>query len=218
MRNKTLFITLTILVFIPFSYFYLDRNIALYFLSHKEEYESIGDILSFAGESYWYFGAGIFGALFFRYFKKNELFMQRYLFILYANIFSGLLSTIIKNILGRIRPWGLRNGGDEYGFLLFQNFDMGFIEKMKYQFTTLVNASTTYTSFPSGHSTTLFTMAMALSLLFPKQRILWFFLAIFFVSGRVFASDHFLSDILAGALLGSLSTIYLYSKFKRKII
>jgi membrane-associated phospholipid phosphatase len=31
-------------------------------------------------------------------------------------------------------------------------------------------------------------------------------------------SDHFLSDITAGALLGALSTLYMYTKLKEKIV
>ncbi len=209
-------ISLTVL-FIIFSYLYLDKSVARYFLANVSTYDSLGDFLSIFGESNWYFGTAIIGFLIFRFYKKNELYAQRFLFLLYINLFSGLLSLILKNLFGRIRPWGLRNGGDEYGFLLFQNFDMGFIEKIKYHFTTIYNGATTYTSFPSGHSTTLFTAATYLSILFPKYIYLWFGMAVLFVSGRLMDSDHFLSDITAGAMLGILSTLFLYSKLKEKI-
>lgn len=203
--------------FIIFSYFYLDKAIARYFLNNAATYEALGDFLSIFGESYWYIGSGIIGFLIFKFFKKNELYSQRFLFLLYLNLFSGLLSIILKNIFGRIRPWGLRNGADEYGFLLFQNFDMGFLEKMKYHIATLMDAPTTYTSFPSGHSTTVFAVFTYLFLLFPKYLYLWVGMAITLAGARLLDSDHFLSDITAGAMLGSLSTVYLYSKLKEKI-
>ncbi|MBU0632683.1 phosphatase PAP2 family protein [bacterium] len=216
--NKRYFfiISLTVL-FIIFSYLYLDKTVAGYFLTHAKTYESIGDLISIFGESYWYIGTAVLGFLFYRFYKNNELYKQRFLFLLYINLFSGLLSIILKNIFGRIRPWGLRHGGDEYGFLLFQNFDMGFIEKMKYHFITLADAPTTYTSFPSGHSTTVFAAFTYLCILFPKYIYLWLSIAIVLASGRLMDSDHFLSDITAGALVGTVSTLFLYSKLKEKI-
>ncbi|WP_345978599.1 phosphatase PAP2 family protein [Sulfurimonas sp. HSL3-2] len=215
-KQYFLAISLTVL-FIIFSYLYLDKNVARYFLAHASTYDSLGDFISTFGESNWYIGSAVLGFLFFKFVKKHELFKQRFLFLLYINLFSGLLSIILKNIFGRIRPWGLRNGGDEYGFLLFQNFDMGFIEKMKYHFTTLVDAPTTYTSFPSGHTTTIFAVFTYLCILFPKYIYLWLSVAVVFASGRLMDSDHFLSDITAGAMLGTLSTLFLYSKLKEKI-
>jgi membrane-associated phospholipid phosphatase len=215
---QSIFLILGILLFLPFSYFYLDKPIAEYFLAHASTYDALGDFLSIFGESNWYFATAIGGFLIFRFIKKNELYTQRFLFLLYINLFSGLLSLILKNLFGRIRPWGLRNGGDEYGFLLFQNFDMGVVEKFKYHFTTIANAATTYTSFPSGHATTIFTTTAYLWLLFPKQRIIWLSTALILVSGRLMDSDHFLSDITVGALLGALSTFYMYTKLKDKIV
>ena len=218
MKNKklSLFIA-TVLLFLPFSYLYLDRAIAEYFLANASIYESLGDFLSIFGESNWYFATAIGGFIIFRFFKKNELYAQRFAFLLYINLFSGLLSLVLKNLFGRIRPWGLRNGGDEYGFLLFQNFDMGIVEKFKIHFSTLADAATTYTSFPSGHATTIFAAATYLWLLFPKQRYLWLFIALLLASARLMDSDHFLSDITAGALVGTLATLILYTKLKEKI-
>ncbi len=199
------------------SYFFIDKTIAKYFLSHVPVYEGVGDFISIFGESHWYIVTALIGFIVFKYFKKNELFSQRFLFLLYANIFSGLISLVLKFLFGRIRPWGMRNGGDEYGFLLFQNFDMGFVEKMKYHAITLSDAPTTYTSFPSGHTTTIFTAFAYLSILFPKYLYLWLSLAVILASSRLLANDHFLSDIFAGIMIGTISTMFIYSKMKEKI-
>jgi membrane-associated phospholipid phosphatase len=208
---------LTLIALILLSYFTLDKRIAYYFLANIEMYEHIGDIISVLGESHWYIGSAIIGFLFFKYYKKNELYKQRFLFLLYINLFSGLISLVLKWLFGRIRPWGLRNGGDDFGFLLFQNFDMGIIEKMKYHFLTVLDAPTTYTSFPSGHTTTVFAFFTFLSLFFPRYIVIWFMGAIILVSSRVLANDHFLSDIFAGIIVGTMSTMFLYTKLRRKI-
>ena len=156
-------------------------------------------------------------SLVFKFFKKNSLYANRFLFLLYINLFSGIVSLLLKQLFGRIRPWGLKDNGDEYGFLLFQNFDMGFIEKMKYHFLTVADAPTTYTSFPSGHTTTLFAFFTYLSIFFPKYIYIWFTGAVILASSRLLANDHFISDILAGILVGTLSTMFIYSKMKGKL-
>jgi membrane-associated phospholipid phosphatase len=200
-----------------FSYFTLDKRIAHYFLANVKTYEHIGDFISIFGESHWYIGSAIIGFIVFKFVKKNELYAQRFLFLLYINLFSGLISLFLKWIFGRIRPWGLRNGNDDFGFLLFQNFNMDFIEKMKYHFITLTDAPTTYTSFPSGHTTTVFAFFTFLSLFFPRYTYVWLISAIILAGSRILANDHFLSDIFAGIIVGTISTMFLYSKLRKKI-
>ncbi len=216
--KKVLFITLLIAVpLIILSYNYIDKDVALYFLAHQESYKYFGKLLSISGESQWYIGAGILGFLYYKYIKKDELIKNRFLFLFYANVFSGLLSIVLKWIFGRIRPKGLQHGHDEYGFLLFQNFDMGFVEKMKYHFTTMFHHPSTYASFPSGHTVTIAATFTVLYLLFPRYVYLWIIFALSFASGRILAGDHFVSDIMAGSIVGVFSTLYIYQKMRDKI-
>jgi len=203
------FLALVALIFL--SYFFVDRSVAEYFLANIPTYEKIGDTISVLGESHWYIGTAIIGFLFFKYFKKNKL------FLLYINIFSGLISLVLKQVFGRIRPWGMRGDSDDYGFLLFQNFDLSFIEKMKNHFVTVLDAPTTYSSFPSGHTTTVAAVFTYLIILFPKHLYLIASAGIIIVTSRILANDHFVSDIFAGIIVGSFSTMFLYSKFKEKI-
>ncbi|EDZ62753.1 phosphatase, PAP2 family [Sulfurimonas gotlandica GD1] len=208
---------LTLVLLMIVSYFTLDIRVAHFFLADANTYEPIGDFISIFGESHWYIGTAVLGYFFFKFYKKNELYQQRFLFLLYINLFSGIISLFSKWIFGRIRPWGMRNGNEDYGFLLFQNWDMSFIEKMKYHFTTLADAPTTYSSFPSGHTTTVFTAFTFLVILFPRYIYIWLSFAIVLSCSRILANDHFVSDIFAGILVGTLSTIFLYSKLRKKI-
>nr|WP_321265461.1 phosphatase PAP2 family protein [uncultured Sulfurimonas sp.] len=216
-KKTYLLYILTIVILIPISYFVLDKIVAEFFLSDVKTYEPIGDFISIFGESHWYIGTALIGYLFFKFYKKNELYQQRFLFLLYINLFSGLISLVLKQLFGRIRPWGMRGDSDEYGFLLFQNHGMGFVEKMKYHYITLMDAPTTYSSFPSGHTTTVFTAFTYLSILFPRYIFLWLSFAVVLSCSRLLANDHFVSDLLAGVLIGTLSTMFLYSKLRKKI-
>ena len=216
--KKTYFLSITLTVFlILISYFFLDRDVATFFLANIDTYEPIGDTISIVGESHWYLATGLLGFLFFKYYKKNRLYEQRFLFLLYINLFSGIISLLLKWLFSRIRPWGLRPGHDEYGFLAFQNWDMPFLEKMKYHFYTLFESPTTYSSFPSGHTTTVFAVVTYLSILFPKYIYLWLSLAVVVAGSRILANDHFISDLFAGAMIGTVATLFLYSKMKDRI-
>jgi len=215
--------TYTIYIFSTLSliilcYFTIDKEVSLYFIDHSTIFKHIGKKISMLGESHWYIIIAILGALYFAFVEKNRLYMHRFLFLLYANLFSGLISLVSKLFFGKLRPWKLENNGDGFGFLFFQNPDFTFLQNINYQATMLLKNSTHYTSFPSGHSTTTIAVFTYMVLLFPKYTYVWFMVALVGLSGRILANDHFISDILAGALVGSLATLYIYNKMKEKLV
>jgi undecaprenyl-diphosphatase len=59
-------------------------------------------------------------------------------------------------------------------------------------------------SFPSGHTITAFAMAVSVSSFYPALLPLLLFLAVSIGISRIVLSMHFLSDVLAGAAIGSL--------------
>lgn len=64
-------------------------------------------------------------------------------------------------------------------------------------------------SFPSGHATTCFVLFTVLALHFKKNclfQILFILAALFFSYTRVYLSQHFLQDIIAGSIIGVLIT------------
>lgn len=63
-------------------------------------------------------------------------------------------------------------------------------------------------SFPSGHATSAFALFFALSIISRNiwLKLLWFFIAVLVAYSRVYLSQHFLEDILAGATLGLIIT------------
>ena len=209
-----LFITLPLIII---SYNYIDKPVAEYFYAHQSTFHHFGKMLSLTGESQWYIGAGLLGFLFFQFIQKNELYKNRFLFLLYANIFSGLISILLKWTFSRVRPKGLHHSPEEYGFLLFQNYDKGFFEQIKYHYMTMFHHPSTYASFPSGHTVTIAATFTVMYLLFPRYLYLWITLGLTFASGRVLAGDHFISDIMAGSVVGILATLFVYEKMRAKI-
>jgi undecaprenyl-diphosphatase len=58
-------------------------------------------------------------------------------------------------------------------------------------------------SFPSGHSITAFAIAVPLSLFFPELRVPLVFVASSIAASRILLGMHFLSDVVAGSIIGA---------------
>lgn len=103
-----------------------------------------------------------------------------------GSLLIGLLSTgimvqVMKHFIGRARPRLTDN-------LIFigPSFKEG------------------YDSFPSGHTALMFCLAHILSRHFPRYRLMFYLSALIVAFERVEDLAHFPSDILAGALIGTL--------------
>lgn len=66
-------------------------------------------------------------------------------------------------------------------------------------------------SFPSGHSTNAFTLAVVLAFILPHRRLHWVIIpvAVLTAFSRVYLSQHFFQDVFAGAVLGVVLTFQL---------
>jgi membrane-associated phospholipid phosphatase len=76
-------------------------------------------------------------------------------------------------------------------------------------------------SFPSGHTSTAFTLALLIAFIIKKNWAAIFFpLVAFFVGySRVYLAQHFVTDVLAGIIIGLISSylsILVYLYFKKK--
>ncbi|AKD57336.1 phosphatase PAP2 family protein [Spirosoma radiotolerans] len=69
-----------------------------------------------------------------------------------------------------------------------------------------------YNSFPSGHTTTAFAMFGLLAFLDQKKSRGWVWLLLGVLAGysRVYLFQHFVEDVFAGSLVGTLSSIIIY--------
>ncbi|MGI6486096.1 MAG: phosphatase PAP2 family protein [Thermoanaerobacterales bacterium] len=59
-------------------------------------------------------------------------------------------------------------------------------------------------SFPSGHTTAGFSLAVALGLNFPSYSLLSYFVATMIGFSRIYTGMHYPSDVISGALLGAV--------------
>jgi membrane-associated phospholipid phosphatase len=64
-------------------------------------------------------------------------------------------------------------------------------------------------SFPSGHTTTAFSLASVLACFTKNKKLQFLYLILAMATGysRIYLGQHFLTDVIVGAVLGTLTTI-----------
>lgn len=106
----------------------------------------------------------------------------------------GLTANLLKRLFGRARPMHL----DELGTLSFQP----------------IQSDWSLASFPSGHATTGFAIAVIMSSIFPPRfRWLFFTFAVLIALSRVVTGMHYMTDVVAGAALGTFGAVFVRDWF-----
>jgi membrane-associated phospholipid phosphatase len=117
-------------------------------------------------------------------------------FLFAAIALPGLFATIIKRLIGRARPFvGTEADPFLYGQLVWR---------------------ADYASMPSGHATTAFAAAIAVGLLWPRLRSVMVLYALIIAVSRVVLDAHYLSDVIAGAFVGSIGALIVRDWFARR--
>jgi membrane-associated phospholipid phosphatase len=108
-------------------------------------------------------------------------------FVFAAIALPGLFVTIVKRLIGRARPF---IGGDADPFLY-----MPFIWRPE------------YASLPSGHATNVFAALIAVGLVWPRLRAVMLVYALIIAASRVIVLAHHPSDVIAGAIVGTVGAL-----------
>ena len=182
-------------IIVIISYFFFDRDIALFFNEVVTKDMTIFlNILTTLGRADLYI---VLSLIIFLIYRKKDMFYKKLsLSILWSVIASGVVVNILKVFFARHRPLALFND-NLYGLTWF---DRGYI----------------VTSFPSGHTTTVFSVFILLILIFPRYKVWFLVVAMIIASTRVVLAAHYLSDVVAGGLLGSFVAYFIYKKYYLK--
>ncbi len=114
-------------------------------------------------------------------------------FIFIAVGLRGLLVTIVKRWIGRVRP-------SAQGPFAYEPFSW----------------RPEYASLPSGHTTTAFAALVAIGAMFPRARpFLWGY-AVLIALSRIAVTAHYSSDVIAGAAVGTLGALWVRDWFARR--
>jgi undecaprenyl-diphosphatase len=107
-------------------------------------------------------------------------------FLFLAIALPGAVVTVAKRIVGRARPVVAGEDVFLYKFFLWR---------------------ADYASFPSGHATTAFSVAVAFGALWPRLRPLLWTYAVAIALSRIIVTAHPPSDVLAGAIAGAVGAL-----------
>jgi undecaprenyl-diphosphatase len=111
-------------------------------------------------------------------------------FIFVAIALPGLVVTIVKRLIGRVRP----SAAGPFAYVPF-------------------SWRPDYASMPSGHATTAFAVAITLGALWPRARpVLWLY-ALLIAASRVIIAAHYPSDVIAGACVGGFGALLIRNHF-----
>lgn len=118
----------------------------------------------------------------------------RFGFLFAATAVPGLFTTTLKYLVGRTRPYAA--AGDPFAF-------------------HPISFEAQYNGFPSGHSTTAFAAATAISLVWPRLGVVipaWTY-AVLIGASRVIVDAHFPTDVIASAALGVFGALLIRRYF-----
>ncbi len=176
----------TVLILI-ISYFFMDVPVARCTHALNQETRNLFEWITKAGISTLYLIVSFILFIFFRWMRPTRLHADRALLFFSSIALSGIIVNIVKFLVGRLRPKMLFENG-LYGFDPF---------RIGYEFN----------SFPSGHATTVFAIAVTCSLFWPKYRIIFMIFATTVSLSRLVLNAHYLSDVFAGACIGIATAI-----------
>ena len=157
------------------------------------------------GNSLWFFLISICGFLLFFFLEKkiNKNYFNKikkiFLFLFSSILITGVLTQIVKHLVGRPRP-----------------NHVNYAESLGINFFSL---DSSFHSFPSGHTSTIFIVAIVLCLLTPKIKYFYMFFAFLVGFSRVVVGAHYFSDVLGGiaiAFIGFKLTLFLFNKVKNE--
>jgi undecaprenyl-diphosphatase len=134
-----------------------------------------------------------FFLLLFAIIKKRDALKEKSIYIIQSAALGLALSTLIKNLVGRPRP--------------FTTYP--FIEKL---------STGGSNSFPSGHTTDAITLAASLSFAFPRWYVIMpsFAWALTVGYSRMHLGVHYPSDVIAAIFLGTGSSFIVYKLKERR--
>lgn len=189
-------VVISILSLVVISFFYIDKNLALYIHSlHLGEGVLVLSIITTMGISGIYLAIlPILAIVLYLFHKKTWSLRVCMLWCLV--FFPTLITYVLKNFLGRARPIALFNN-DLFGF---------------FGYTRAEN----FHSFPSGHTTTITGLMLGLLILFPRYCYLFLLIGFSVMFSRVFLTWHYLSDVLMTFYLVTLEVGLLVYITKRK--
>ena len=195
LKDKKILFIFIVAIFLSF---FIDTKLTLFFYGFNEPFKSFFHTATKFGDSLYYLLIIMFFFLVLRTKKKiSPIFKNLYdlnIFVFYNIAISGIITQILKHLIGRPRP--------KIMFLEDETFGLNFF-----------TFNSDFHSFPSGHASTIFSIVFVFYFLFPGIKKYLISVGIFIALTRVVIGAHYLSDIIAGCAISYFVFIYLRNNF-----
>ena len=181
-----------------FIFLFFDTRLTLFFQGFNEPFKSFFHTITNFGDSSYYFLITI--ALFFILKKRKDksLIMKNIydinLFTFYNLALSGIIVQVLKHLIGRPRPKMLLSESHSLDLNIF-------------------TFNSSFHSFPSGHTATIFSVVFVFYFLFPSIKKYILGIGIFVGLTRFIIGAHHLTDVIAGCCVAFFVFIFLRNKF-----
>lgn len=183
-------------LFVVLAYYFIDKSLAVYFCQlHLRTKVPFLEVLTALGQWIAYIILFFSAGLYFRYIKINPVYEARCWYLLGCVFIANLVCLILKVTLSRARP-DLLFSTNEFGFYWFK-------------------LSSNYWSFPSGHTTTVISLATGLGMLFPRYFYGLFAFGILVAASRILLCFHHFSDVMSAFYI-SVLVVSFFTEFLRK--
>lgn len=194
---KKPWIILVYAIFVFLAYYFVDKSLATYFYQiDLRAQASFLELLTAFGKWVIYLILFFLAGLYFRYIRINSIYEARSWYLLGCLLVANLVCLVLKVALSRARP-DLLFSSNEFGFYWFKLGD-------------------NYWSFPSGHATTVTSLAIGLGVLFSRYFYALLGAAFLVIATRVLLYRHYLSDVMSAFYISFLVVGFFTEYLKRK--
>jgi membrane-associated phospholipid phosphatase len=204
---KTILLLVFTFIAVMVCYYVIDRPVAIWIARHHLRSIKVFEYLSHFPEIFCVAAIVLYFTLLARiiYPGRSTYLDQRFLMFTYAIAITYFLKDFFKFIFGRYWPetWIQNNpsliGNNVYGFNFF-------------------HTGSIYGAFPSGHAAMLAAGISLLWFFYPRLWPVYILFALASVIGIIGMNFHFLSDVIAGGVLGYVVAYYTCHFFNGKIL
>lgn len=190
--NSVFAILATILLVVVF-YYWVDQQIAEWVYHYEINDYRIFCWLTYLASSIWCIAPALIIYVAIKFCFASLRYIDRVLFVISVNVLvTSYFKDCLKDAFGRCWP-------------LSWKANMQALIPMHYYGFHPFHAGALNDSFPSGHTTVTFAAFSIIWLVYPKYRWLCILICSLVMIGLLGADFHFASDILAGAVLGSIT-------------